>query len=62
MDKKEQDHGEAFHKRLEGIIKARYTAAAIAVGGDLGLFEGMAKLDKPCSSLAIADALGYKER
>ncbi len=52
----------AFNTKVTQMTASSITVLSMAIGSKLGLFELMARLDKPKTAQEIADAGGFRER
>ena len=59
---KNVDTAAGFQSHLGDVQSLAFVAHGIALGSNLGLFETIAKLDKPATCETIATAAGYRER
>jgi SAM-dependent methyltransferase len=53
---------EAFAQRLVGVLNDACTAVMTSIGHQTGLFESLAALDRPATSVEIADRAALDER
>ncbi|XP_060066339.1 S-adenosylmethionine-dependent methyltransferase Rv2258c-like [Ylistrum balloti] len=53
---------ETYSNNITTLISGSYITSAITIGKELGLFDELKRLDKPVSSLELAEACDLKER
>ena len=56
------ENAQDFYQHISKQLTGSFVMLGMALGSRLGLFDLMAKFDKPKTSLEIAEVAGYKER